>query len=161
MEDSFFKKIQTIFFQYLPLIVITLFALLLALGHEGRSSDYVYRFMGFFLCTFSLFKWIDIKGFTQVFQEYDLLAKIFKPYMFIYPAAEFIVGYGYIQLELLYVCNILTIVLMLLNGISISHALVKRKKLQCACLGTVVKLPLSVISLFESLLMLVMAAWML
>jgi hypothetical protein len=49
---------------------------------------------------------------------------------------------------------------MTLNAISVINALIKKKTINCACLGTAIKLPLTVVSLFEILLMLIMATFM-
>ena len=161
MEESFFGKLKALVILYSPLIVVTLFSLFLSLGFMRAPHEFAYRFMGFFLVIFSLFKWIDIKGFMAAFAEYDLVSKFFKPYLIIYPALEFMIGYSYLQMDFLLICNILTIAIMGINGISVGKALINKKKINCACLGTSVKLPLTVVSIFESILMLTMAAMML
>jgi hypothetical protein len=41
------------------------------------------------------------------------------------------------------------------------QSLIKKTNFQCACLGTIIKLPLSKVTLFEDLLMMVMSIIML
>jgi hypothetical protein len=161
MDHSFLEKCQMFFFQYIPLIIVSLFALILALIPSKLQPSLIFRFMGFFLMVFSLFKWVDIKGYVEAFKEYDLVSKLFKPYLFLYPALEMLIGYFFTINFLVFFCNIAIIVLMLINGVSIGHAIVKKRKLYCACLGTTIKLPLSVVSLFETIVMLLMAVLML
>src|SRR5690606_9542739 len=100
-------------------------------------------------------------GFVVAFKEYDVVSKVFYPYSFLYPFIEAVLGFGYLSMKLTLVWNCLTIAVMLFNAISVAKALAQKKKINCACLGTVIKLPLTQASLFESLLMLLMAIMML
>lgn len=146
---------------YLPLVIITLFSFVLSVTLMQNQKELLYRFMGFFLSLFSLFKWLDIKGFMEAFKEYDLISKYFPPYLIVYPIVELVLGLCYISLTFTLIANMTTIILMSLNAISIIKALWQRKKLSCACLGSLLKLPLSYVSLFEIAAMMVMAFYML
>ena len=148
------------FLTYLPLGVVTLFAVILALVFFEMKGAFLYLFMGFFLVIFSLFKWIDIQAFMSAFNEYDLISKKFKPYLWIFPSLELILGLNYLAGACLMIGNVLVVVMMGINAISIGKALYQKKKIFCACLGGAIKLPLSKVSLFETLVMLVMAAYM-
>jgi hypothetical protein len=145
---------------YLPLAVITLFAAALSGVLMKSQEEFMYRFMGFFLATFALFKWIDIKGFISAFREYDLLSKIFKPHVLVYPVMETALGLSYISLTLVHVSNYVLLVLMAINAASVITAVFKKRSITCACLGTTIKLPLSIVSLYEIALMIFMAIWM-
>lgn len=146
---------------YLPLVIITLFSFVLSVSLMQNQKELLYRFMGFFLSIFSLFKWLDIKGFMDAFKQYDLISKYFPPYLIIYPIAELVLGLCYITLTFTLIANITTIIVMLLNAISIIKVLIQRKNLSCACLGSLLKLPLTYVSLFEILSMIIMAFYML
>ena len=57
--------------------------------------------------------------------------------------------------------NIATIALMAFSSLGVVQALAQRQAIQCACLGTVLKLPMSTITLVEDVGMAAMAAAML
>jgi hypothetical protein len=146
--------------QYLPLLIITLYAGVLSFVLMNSTQAFMYRFMGFFLSVFALFKWVDIKGFVSGFKEYDLFSRVFPPYLIAYPIVEAFLGLLYVSMYSIKIANITLIVVMVINAISVVYALIKRRKINCACLGTAIKLPLTVVSLFEIVLMLVMGVLM-
>lgn len=146
---------------YTPLLVITIFSAILSSVLMTGEKDFLYRFMGFFLAVFSLFKWLDIKGFIQAFKEYDLISMVFQPYGLIYPTLELLLSLSFLSLKFVEISNFILIALMICNAASVVTSVFKRKKLACACLGTIVKLPLSIVSLYEVLVMLGMAVYML
>lgn len=156
-----YKNKSLILNSYLPLVIITLFSFVLSVTLMQNQKELLYRFMGFFLSLFSLFKWLDIKGFMEAFKEYDLISKYFPPYLIVYPIVELVLGLCYISLTFTLIANMTTIILMSLNTVSIIKALWQRKKLSCACLGSLLKLPLSYVSLFEIVAMMAMAFYML
>lgn len=149
------------FKQYAPLGIITLFSFILSASLMKNEDELLYRFMGFFLSIFSLFKWIDIKGFTQAFKEYDLISKYIPSYLIIYPIIELTLGLLYISISLTILANIVTILFMSSSAVSVIKALLEKRKLTCACLGTTLKLPLTYVSLFEIIFMILMAFSML
>lgn len=146
--------------QYLPLIVITCFSFILSVCLMENEKELLYRFMGFFLSIFSLFKWIDIKGFVEAFKQYDLICKYFPPYLMIFPILELTLGLCYISLSLTLIANVITILLMSANAVSVIKALFQKKQLNCACLGATLKLPLTYVSLFEVIFMILMSFYM-
>src|SRR5213593_2031517 len=86
---------------YVPLMPIVALVLLfscakqLAYG-EWNWMSWMHDFMGLFLVVFSMFKFFDMEGFADGFQMYDLLAKPFQPYAYIYPVIELCLGLGYL-----------------------------------------------------------------
>jgi len=151
---------------YLPLLVILALTLLsaVALQHSfGHWSWSVWMndFMGFFLVVFSMFKFFDMEGFADGFHMYDLLAMRVRSYAFVYPFLEFGLGLAYLARWHLGAVYIATIVLMLWGAAGVVRALIKGLDLNCACMGTVLKAPLSTVALIEDLGMAVMAAVML
>ena len=64
---------------YIPLIVVVTLTLLAA-GAKQVAYDrwswmpWMQDFMGFLMVVFSMFKLFDLKGYADIFQQYDLLA---------------------------------------------------------------------------------------
>jgi hypothetical protein len=151
---------------YIPLLVIVALTLLSACAKQVRRDDgnwmnWMHDFMGLFLVVFSMFKFFDMEGFADGFQMYDLLAKSFRPYAFIYPFIELFLGLGYLshwQPLLVYAS---TIIVMVFGSIGVFRALLKGLDIECACMGTVLHVPLSTVALVEDLGMAAMAAVML
>jgi hypothetical protein len=152
---------------YIPLIVIVALMLLAACAKQisyaaGWSwMNWMHDFMGFFLVVFSMFKLFDLEGFADGFQMYDLLAKPVRAYAYLYPFIELALGLSYLahwQPKLIY---LITVIVMTLGALGVIRAMTKRLDIECACLGTVLSVPLSTVAIIEDLGMAVMAAVML
>ena len=147
---------------YTPLFVIVILTALAAFakqmaygGWEGRS--WMHDFMGYFLVVFAMVKLFDLKGFANGFQKYDLLAGISKPYAMIYPFLELALGLGYLsqwQPDGVYLA---TIVLLGFGSLGVFNSMRKGEDLNCACMGSILNVPLSVVTLTEDLGMAAMA----
>jgi hypothetical protein len=109
---------------------------------------------------FSMFKLFDLRGFADGFQMYDLLAKPFRSYAYVYPFIELSLGLGYLAAWNLPVVYGATIAVMLFGALGVVRALRKGLDLHCACMGTVLKVPLSTVALTEDLGMAAMAGIM-
>lgn len=153
---------------YVPLFVLLGLSLLAASAKQYAYSSgldwtwatWMTDFMGFFLVTFSMFKFFNLPGFADGFRMYDLLAKPFRPYAYLYPFIELALGLGYLaQWQLRWVYGA-TIVVMGFGALGVMNALRKGLDLDCACMGTVLKVPLSTVALVEDIGMAVMAAAM-
>ena len=118
-----------------------------------------YFMAGFFLC-FSYFKLINLKGFADSYSMYDIIAKHFKAWGFIYPFIEFALGISYVLNFAPLSTNITTAIIMGISSIGVIESVVNKKKIQCACLGAVFNLPMSTITIIEDLLMVGMAVVM-
>lgn len=158
---------------YRPLFVLVCIAILAAIAltlglktnsltvqnssfHIGMSL-----FMGFFLCIFAMFKLFDPKGFVEGFQKYDLLAKKSQLYGYFYPYIELFLGLGLLSAMLPLVFYALTILIMAVSAIGVIKALKAGLEVRCACMGTVLNVPLSTVTLTEDILMGLMALIML
>ena len=151
---------------YIPLIVIVVLTLLSAcakqIAYGGWNwMNWMHDFMGFFLVVFSMFKLFDLEGFADGFQMYDLLAKPFRPYSYIYPFIELGLGLGYLSHSKPTAIYGATVVVMVFGSLGVFNALRKGLDLECACMGTVLHLPLSTVALVEDLGMAIMAGAML
>lgn len=151
---------------YLPLVVIVALTLLAASARQLSLSGmdmivWMHDFMGFFLIVFSMFKLFDLSGFADGFQMYDLLAKPFRPYAYVYPFIELALGLGYLAHWQPGTVYISTLIVMLWGSLGVITALARGLNINCACMGTVLKVPLSSVALLEDLGMAGMAAAML
>lgn len=154
---------KTSLFSYWPLVLIYVLSLGLALFsvRYHPSPDLMSHFMGFVLVLFGLIKLNDVKGFAEGFAKYDPIAKRFSTYGKIYPYLEVVLGVLFIlQLLILPV----TLVTLGIYGASLYGAiksLLNKEELHCVCLGTYFKLPLSRVTIIESVFMIGMSVWML
>lgn len=139
---------------YLPLIVIVGYSILLGFFHKTSP---MYGFMGFFLVFLSMFKFFDLKGFAQAYGSYDLVTQKFPIYGYIYPALELVLGLAYLLGFVPLLTNLVTLVVMGVGAAGVIKAILAKKELSCACLGTTLKVPLSTVSIIENLGMVAMA----
>jgi hypothetical protein len=150
----------------LPLIVISALTLLAASAKQVSHGawnwmPWMHDFMGFFLVVFSMFKFFDMPGFADGFQMYDLLAKPFRPYAYVYPFIELGLGLGYLSHWQPTIVYMATLIVMLWGALGVIRALIKGLNINCACMGTILKVPLSTVALLEDLSMAAMAGGML
>ncbi len=138
---------------YRPLVVIIglviLVSLLISLKQTFSLSNFIANFMTGFFIVFAGFKLMDLKGFAQGYSTYDLLAKRWFGYGYIYPFIELL--FGLTMIVNFQAKNILIaeIVIMTFSGIGVAIKLLKHEKFQCACLGTFLKVPLTKVTLVE------------
>lgn len=152
--------------KFLPLIVI--FIIILAfttltttMTGEPNLMFVMQMFMSGFFIVFGLFKIIKWKGFVTAYKEYDVLAMRSTTYAYLYPLIEIALGIAYFTAWNLVFINIVTIIIMLISAYGVWLKLKKREEIPCACLGVVFKIPMTKVTLFEDLLMAIMALIML
>lgn len=119
------------------------------------------NFMGGFFLAFSFFKLLDLRGFVDSFQTYDVVARPVRAYGYAYPFIELGLGVAYLVGFAPVVTNSVTLVVMLVGIVGVSQALFQKQRIQCACLGTVFNLPMSKVTFIEDGVMAAMAAAML
>lgn len=119
--------------------------------------EWMRQFMAGFFLVFSAFKLLDIKGFAEGYATYDLLAKHWYTYGYLYPFIELGLGILYLTNSFPIFTNAMTVIIMGFSSIGVINSLLKKQTFQCACLGTLLKVPLSSITLVEDLTMVVMA----
>lgn len=148
---------------YTPLVVIVGLIILVAATFSYKNPPFdIYEFItnfmiGFFI-VFAGFKFIDLKGFAQGYSNYDLLAKLWYPYGYIYPFIE--LAFGIVMILGLFPLRILLleIIVMSASGLGVLVKLAKKEKFQCVCLGTFLKVPLTTVTLIEDFGMAFLAA---
>ena len=110
---------------------------------------------------FSFFKFLDLKGFAQGYSTYDVVARKFPAWGYIYPFVELLLGIA-LLLDIFPIgTTIAIIIVMAVASIGVMTSMLKKSTIQCACLGTVIKLPLGKVTLVEDLLMVIMSTGML
>lgn len=119
------------------------------------------HFMAGFFLVFSFFKLLDVRGFAEGYSTYDVIAKRVPAYGLAYPFIELALGIAYLVAPMHMLTNAITLVIMGISSIGVIQQVMKNSAFQCACLGTIFKLPLSKVTLVEDLLMVVMSAAML
>ena len=150
------SKIQ----QLKPLLLIIFYitsASLLLNFKNWNLNEFMLDFMGLFFIVFSFFKMLDLNGFLQSFKMYDPLAKRVSFYGRIYPFIETLLGLMFLMRYEINIALIITLVLLVITTIGVSKVLLQKQSIQCACLGTVLKLPMTEATLIENSIMIVMA----
>ena len=102
-----------------------------------------------------------LKGFPESFKMYDPLAKAIPKYGLVYPFIELILGLLFIARIQIPLALIITIVILGITTFGVIKTLLDKKTIQCACLGTTLKLPMTKATFIENTIMILMAVWML
>ena len=118
-------------------------------------------FMAGFFLVFSFFKMLDISGFASSYRMYDVVAKAIPAYGFVYPFIELALGAAYLTGFNPVVTNWTTLVVMSVSLIGVVQSVLNKRKIRCACLGSVFNLPMTTVTIVEDSLMIGMAAVML
>ncbi|MEJ0102103.1 MAG: MauE/DoxX family redox-associated membrane protein [Bacteroidota bacterium] len=136
--------------------------LLVQLNNNGFDlMQWMQHFMAGFFIVFSFFKLMNLRGFAEGYGSYDIVAKQFPAWGFIYPFVELALGILFLTGLESRGTAIATFIVMGVSSIGVIQSLLQKKVFQCACLGTIIKLPLSKVTLFEDLLMVFMSAMIL
>ncbi len=151
---------------YRPLLLIVAFifgsSLLVQLPLKGISVNETMRyFMAGFFLVFSFFKLLDLSAFASAYANYDLIAKRWRGWGFVYPFAELTLGACYLSNIGGQILHMVTFLLMSFSAIGVIQSVLNKTKIRCACLGTVFQLPMSTITIVEDLGMALMALLML
>lgn len=146
---------------YYPLFLIVGLISVVSLKGAETPGDWVLHFMAGFFITFGFFKLLDLNGFRDAYATYDLLAKRWNNYGLIYPFLELGLGLAFLFRFELTAALWFSILLMGFSSLGVLKALSEKRKIRCACLGTVLNLPMSTITLVEDLGMVVMSVAML
>jgi hypothetical protein len=152
------------FSTYRPLLLVVAYVvgfsfLLSFLVRDFTAGRLMQNFTGGFFLGFSFFKFLDVHKFADAFASYDLLARRWRFYALAYPSLELGLGIAYVIGWQLVWTNVITMLLMGIGLIGVIRAIRSGKVIQCACLGTAFNLPMSVVTIIENSVMLVMAAY--
>ena len=146
--------------QLFPLFLIFGFIVLSVLTIHRESLEtnlMMHDFMAMFFLVFSFFKLLDISGFQSMFKTYDPLASAWPVYGWIYPFVELALGISYLIDFVPPFILIATIIALGITTVGVVLVLLKKQHIQCACLGSVLNLPMTEATFTENAIMLVMA----
>jgi hypothetical protein len=154
---------------YLPLVVVVLLlaaATAVASWRDAVSGHFSPKasagdFMAGFFLVFAGFKLVDLRGFADGYATYDLLARRWEGYGFLYPFIE--LGFGLAMLGGLHPAWLLwsEVAVMGFSGLGVAIKLAKGERFQCSCLGTFLKVPLTKVTLVEDFGMAALALYLL
>ncbi len=124
-------------------------------------NGFMLDFMGLFYVVFSFFKLLDLKGFPESFKMYDPIAKVIPLYGWVYPFIEVALGVMFLMRIETPIALIISLIVLGITTIGVTKTLLDNKSIQCACLGTALKLPMTKATFIENSIMIVMAIVML
>ena len=151
---------------YQPVVAIFATALLLGLAVSWsagtlatlRTPEYV---LAIAMTLLGLQKLRDIESFSTMFLNYDLLARRWVRYGYVYPFVETLTGIMMVAGALIWLAAPLALFIGTVGAVSVFKAVyVDRRELKCACVGGDSNVPLGFVSLTENLVMMAMGVWM-
>ncbi|MEJ7610491.1 MAG: MauE/DoxX family redox-associated membrane protein [Ferruginibacter sp.] len=151
-----YKPILLIF-GYLPGIT-----LLVEYMNEGFSlMRWMNNFMAGFFLIFSFFKFLNLKGFAESYAMYDIVAKRWNGWGYVYAFLELGLGIAFLIGFDPVITNAAALVIMSISIIGVLQSVLNKRKIKCACLGDVFNLPMSTLTILEDVIMIVMSGTML
>lgn len=152
---------------YRPVIALFAMAALMALAASWAAFGAIEGiqaaewFIAFSMCLLALQKLKDVDSFATMFLNYDLLARRWVPYGYVYPFAEATAGVLMVAGVLMWISVPLALFIGTVSAVSVFKAVyIDRRELKCACVGGDSNVPLGFVSLTENLMMMAMAIWM-
>ncbi|MDR6625335.1 glutaredoxin [Caulobacter segnis] len=153
---------------YTPVLAVFAVAALLALAVSQatfgtpltvRAGEW---FVAFSMSLLAMLKLRDVETFSTMFLNYDLLARRWVPYGYVYPFAELAAGVLMAAGILTWLAAPLGLLIGGVGAVSVFKAVyVDKRELKCACVGGDSHVPLGFVSLTENLMMIAMSLWML
>lgn len=152
---------------YRPVIALFAITLLMALAASQAAfgSPWTMQagewFIGFSMAMLAMLKLQDVEKFSSMFLNYDLLARRWVPYSYLYPFAEGLAGILMIANVAPWLSVPLALFIGTIGAVSVFKAVyIDKRTLKCACVGGSSNVPLGFVSLTENLMMVAMALWM-
>jgi copper chaperone CopZ len=150
---------------YKPILVIFAYITGITLLVEAnRGSFYLEQwmqnFMAVFFLSFSFFKILHLESFANSYSTYDIIAKKWKGWGYLYAFIELALGIGFLLHFNPLITNGVAFVVMSISIIGVLQSVLSKRKIQCACLGSIFSLPMSTITVIEDALMIAMSAIM-
>lgn len=152
---------------YRPVIALfsLTFLMALAASYAAYGTPLTVRaaewFVAFSMVILALLKLQDVGSLATMFLNYDLLAKRWVRYSYIYPFAEGLAAILMIAGALTWLSVPLALFIATVGAASVFKAVyIERRDIGCACVGAGSNVPLGFVSLTENLMMTAMAIWM-
>lgn len=153
---------------YQPVIAIFAMTFLMAVGAAFVATGDWFSvlaaewFIAFSMCALAIQKLQDVRSFSTMFLNYDLLAQRWVRYGYIYPFGEGLAGLLMIAGVFMWIAIPVALFIGSIGAFSVFKAVyIDKRELKCACVGGDSNVPLGFISLTENVMMVAMALWML
>lgn len=153
---------------YKPVIAVFAMTALMALALSYTSFGTLFTvraaewFIALSMCVLAILKLQNVESFSTMFLNYDLVAKRWVPYSYIYPFAEGLAGVLMLTHALEFISIPTALVIGTIGAVSVFKAVyIDKRELKCACVGGGSNVPLGFVSLTENVMMVAMAVWML
>ena len=153
---------------YRPVIAIFAIAALMAVSLTWLTSTTLLTgktfewFIALSMCFLAVQKLQNVETFSTMFLNYDLLAKRWVRYGYVYPYGEAFAGISMLSGALIWLSAPIALTIGTIGAVSVFKAVyIEKRDLKCACVGGDSNVPLGFISLTENLMMMGMGSWML
>lgn len=152
---------------YQPVIAIFAVAFLMALGLSWAMFGSVLTlraaewFIAISMCFLAVQKLQDVESFSTMFLNYDILARRWVRYGYLYPFGEAFAGVLMVVGALTWLSAPVALFIGTVGAVSVFKAVyIDKRELKCACVGGNSNVPLGFVSLTENLMMITMGVWM-
>lgn len=153
---------------YRPVIAIFAVAALMAISLTWLTVETILTaqtfewFIAISMCFLAVQKLQNVETFSTMFLNYDLLARRWVRYGYIYPFAEGFAGLSMLAGALIWLSAPIALTIGTIGAVSVFKAVyIDKRDLKCACVGGDSNVPLGFVSLTENLMMMGMGSWML
>lgn len=152
---------------YKPVIAIFSVSFFIAVAMNWKINETLLTvqtiewFISIAMCLLAVQKLQDVESFSTMFLNYDLLARKWVRYSYLYPFGEAFAGILMIAGTFVWLSSPIALFIGTVGTISVFKAVyVDKRELKCACVGGNSKVPLGFVSLTENLMMITMGVWM-
>ena len=148
---------------YAPVIAVFLMTALMSVATSFAAGTLatprtVEWFIAFSMCVLAILKLRDLESFSNMFLGYDVLARRWVRYAYLYPFGEALAGVLMIAGILVWISAPIALFIGGIGAWSVFRAVyVEGRQLKCACVGGDSNVPLGFVSLTENLMMAAMA----
>jgi copper chaperone CopZ len=149
------------FGQYFPLLLIGAYLAVGSLASATTPDDWMRHFMAGFFLVFSFFKLLNLRAFASSYAMYDVIAARWRGYGLAYPFIELGLGLAYLFAWQLRPVLWATLAVTIISGAGVLRSMRRGQIIRCACLGSVLNVPVSTVTLIEDFGMAAMAVAML
>jgi hypothetical protein len=162
IEDEKSSWLET----YKPILLVFGYILAITLLAEYSNGGFYWmrwmnHFMAGFFLVFSFFKLLNLQGFAESYAMYDVVAKNWQGWGYVYAFIELALGIAFLTGFYPLITNGVTFLVMAVSIIGVLQSVLNKRKIKCACLGAVFNLPMSTITIIEDVLMIAMSGAML
>lgn len=159
------EQVKSWFQTYKPIVLIFTLITIVTILAQSNSSEFDWmqgmsNFMAGFFLVFSFFKFLNLKEFAESYRMYDVIARKFPIWSYVYAFIELGLGLAFVSDFQPFAISIITLIVMSVSIIGVLQSVLNKRRIQCACLGAVFNLPMSSVTIIEDSLMIVMSAYM-